>query len=198
MNTQLFSTNLTDKSIIRFEEIFAAYGGGYYRDEVIRLQWDITNHVNLCMFDEPSYINDLTQMEREIFIIICRNRAAKQQEMEYAIKYAGVVPHVADKIELGAILYSSWGYEQTTVDYYCVVECSKAMCKILPMNQVHVDGGGYGAMSEHVKAGNLIDFGGELLRKKINKQGSRESLRIESFASAWLWDGKEKYQSHYH
>ncbi len=44
-----------------------------------------------------------------------------------------VTPHVADKIEPGAILYSSWGYEQTNIDYYMVTRVTKSSAWIVPM-----------------------------------------------------------------
>ena len=44
-----------------------------------------------------------------------------------------VQPHVADIIEPGAILYSSWGYDQTNVDFYMVTRTTKASAWIVPM-----------------------------------------------------------------
>lgn len=44
-----------------------------------------------------------------------------------------VTPHVASTIEPGAILYSSWGYDQTNVDYYMVTRTTKASAWIVPM-----------------------------------------------------------------
>ena len=41
--------------------------------------------------------------------------------------------HVATQIEPGAILYSSWGYDQTNVDYYMVTRVTKASAWIVPM-----------------------------------------------------------------
>ena len=120
--------------------------------------------------------------------------------MEYTIKYSGVIPHVADKIEMGAVLYTSWGYDQTNIDYYVVVEISKSMCKILPMTQ-KMTRAGHDSLSEYVTATKNIDFAGELERKKIQTaswNGGSQYLRIASYASAYLWDGKERFQSHYH
>lgn len=200
MNTQtLLTATLQDKSIIVFEDVFNVVKGGYYCKEAFEKQWEIVDNLNLCLIEEASFINDLTDLERECFRTIIGWRLSKQQEMDYTTKYDGIVPHVANKIELGTILYSSWGYDQTNIDYYCVVEMSKSMCKILPMKQDRTDRTS-GDMSEYVIASKLIDFGGELLRKRVqtSKYNNGQYLRIESFANAYLWDGKEKYQSHYH
>ena len=46
---------------------------------------------------------------------------------------APVNPHVASVIEPGAILCSSWGYDQTNVDYYVVTRTTRASAWIVPM-----------------------------------------------------------------
>jgi len=50
-----------------------------------------------------------------------------------------VPPHVAEKIEPGAILYSSWGYDQTNIDFYYVVRTTEKSCWLVPMANVHHD-----------------------------------------------------------
>lgn len=51
------------------------------------------------------------------------------------IEIESLVPHVSDKIEPGAILYSSWGYDQTNIDYYMVTRTTEKSCWVLPMTQ---------------------------------------------------------------
>ena len=53
-----------------------------------------------------------------------------------------VEPHVATTIEPGAILYSSWGYDQTNVDYYMVTRVTKSSAWIVPMS-AHEDQTGF-------------------------------------------------------
>ena len=189
---------LTDKSVIEFTELFEVVRGGYKCDELFEKQTEIVENVNLCLVNFDSFIGDLSDFEGMLLDNILKTRIAKQVEMEYTVKYAGIVPHVANKIELGAVLYSSWGYDQTNVDYYCVVEMTKSMCKLLPLCGEMVEA--LCSMSEMVTATKTIDFSGELLRKKIQFSQYNEGgyVTIASYASARLWDGKEKYQSHYH
>ena len=52
-------------------------------------------------------------------------------------------PHVADHIEPGAILVSSWGYDQTNVDYYLVTRTTDKTCWILPMYSKETPQEGY-------------------------------------------------------
>lgn len=56
-------------------------------------------------------------------------------------------PHVAEKIEPGAILYSSWGYDQTNIDYYMVKRVTKSSAWIVPMTQNETPRAGYSPMS---------------------------------------------------
>jgi hypothetical protein len=58
-----------------------------------------------------------------------------------------LTPHVAEVIEPGAILYSSWGYDQTNVDYYMVTRTTKASAWIVPMTHREDPAAGYSPMS---------------------------------------------------
>ena len=58
-----------------------------------------------------------------------------------------VTPHVAEKIEPGAIMYSSWGYDQTNVDYYMVTRVTKSSCWIVPMYHSETPEAGYSPMA---------------------------------------------------
>lgn len=67
-------------------------------------------------------------------------------------------PHVADTIEPGAILYSSWGYEQTNIDFFYVTRATAKSCWIVPMSNEMTDAVGWA--SEHVIAGQPQWFSG--------------------------------------
>jgi hypothetical protein len=62
-----------------------------------------------------------------------------------------IKPHVADKIEPGAILYSSWGYDQTNIDFYMVTRTTAKSAWIVPMSNPVVDQVAW--LAEHVTAG---------------------------------------------
>lgn len=101
-----------------------------------------------------------------------------------------------NRLEVGMILYSSWGYEQTNIDFYEVVEvpskCFVAIEKI--GSQRAVDSAEYGhGMAENVVPDPTVRTG-EILRKRV-QNGS--SVRLASYASATPWDGKPKYCSWY-
>lgn len=107
-----------------------------------------------------------------------------------------ITPHVATTIEPGAILYSSWGYDQTNVDFYVVVRTTKASAWIVPLSAESIkDTEGF--MSDSVTAGDVFDATAKGELHRIQKWSDRESLSLSSYSSAYLWDGSPKYRSWY-
>lgn len=128
--------------------------------------------------------------EERIYHCCKRKVDTDAREAANRAKYEGVTPHVADKIEIGAILVSSWGYDQTNVDFYAVVSMTPKMCKLLPVKGAYNENG---FMSGKTVATKEIDYSSEVLTKKIGDRG----ISISSFQYAGLWDGREMYESHY-
>jgi len=91
----------------------------------------------------------------------------------------------------GAILYSSWGYEQTNIDFYEILERKNDFVIIQEIGQVrdHDSMGDSGTCmpNKEIKIG-------EPFRKKITKNAS---INLESYKGCWLWDGKPKSWSSY-
>lgn len=101
-------------------------------------------------------------------------------------------PH---KLKEGDILYCSWGYDQTNIDFYKVLEkIGKNKVKIIKLTNDfnHIDSE-YG--TDKVSAGS-IKKGAEPMIKVVNSLYN--SVSIYSFASATLWDGKPLYQTNAH
>ncbi|HET7412462.1 MAG TPA: hypothetical protein VFJ18_07340 [Pararhizobium sp.] len=101
-----------------------------------------------------------------------------------------------NRLEVGMILYSSWGYDQTNIDWYEVVEvpskCFVVIEKIGGQRASDSPDSGLSSMAEYVVP-NPAYRTGEKMRKKV--QGT--SVRLASYASASPWDGKPKYCSWY-
>ena len=93
----------------------------------------------------------------------------------------------------GDMVYSSWGYDQTNVDFWQVIEVSESG-KSVTMREVSQKYVETGFMS-----GNVVpvadDFTGEPSRH-IVKPGDRVCIG-KSYTSANKWDGSPKYTSHY-
>ena len=93
------------------------------------------------------------------------------------------------------ILACSWGYDQTNVDFYKVV---KVMDKSIRIAQVGTNETNEGFLTG--KATPAIEnVSTEAKTKRFCAVGDdRYGCRINSFSSAYLWDGQPKYCSHTH
>ena len=124
------------------------------------------------------------------------------------------VVDVKTKPEVGDILVSLWGYDQTNVDFYKVTKTTDKSVWLKPIKQkvVHSSEGGI-TLSENVvpvdepvftnqwneKIGNFEYREAEASRYKIHYRGERGyRVRLSSFQSASAWNGKPQNQTHYH
>lgn len=100
--------------------------------------------------------------------------------------------------KVGSILSTSWGYDQTNVDFFKVVSRTKRTVDIIEIGANSVEGSG-GFMSDKVVP-NPDYTTGEVMRKRIYiLDGEEHSVKIYSFASATLFkEGSESYRSWYH
>ena len=109
---------------------------------------------------------------------------------------------------VGTILYSSWGYDQTNIDFYKIVKASGKSVWIVPMKK-NVNSAGWND-AEYVTPDSPIEFQefrdyqtGE--RKIVPIVPERKlwntkfgGVKLTSFSGAYLWDGKQKLQTHTH
>lgn len=94
---------------------------------------------------------------------------------------------------VGDILYSSWGYEQTNIDFYQVVEVSdtKKTVKIREIESKNFSKDGNWTGSKVPDVGNFI---GEAKTKKVQPNNY---IGLNSYSSASKWDGLPKSFSTY-
>jgi hypothetical protein len=96
--------------------------------------------------------------------------------------------------EIGDILYSSWGYEQTNVDFYQVVGKTD---KTITVREIAKEYKELGWLRSNSKA-RKDAFVGEPFRRTVKYcNGGKGTIDIESYSGAWEWDGSEKYESRY-
>lgn len=97
-------------------------------------------------------------------------------------------------LKVGDILYTSWGYDQTNIDYYQVTEVVGK--KSVKIRQIHAgfdhhDGGCSDYVvplkDEFFEDCDQYDRRGKEMLKRV---GEYNSIRIESFCSATPWGGK--------
>lgn len=95
-------------------------------------------------------------------------------------------------LEVGAILYSSWGYEQTNVNFYEVTDVKGKQVILRPIAQKTVKEDAY---YESVVPAPGRFTGPAIRRTPSGTHPSNVSVKINSSQYASLWDGRPKQQS---
>lgn len=97
-----------------------------------------------------------------------------------------------ESIKIGTIFHSAWGYDQTNNDFYEVVgKIGRASVVLRELAQEHC--GPDGPMSCYVKP-VPGSYTGEPFVKRL---GSDNSIKMESYAWASIWDREKTYKSWY-
>ena len=98
-------------------------------------------------------------------------------------------------VKVGDIFYSSWGYDQTNVDFYEVVGLTGASVKVREVAQERLSSDGYGSDQVVPVPGDYI---GEVMTKRISDArhwSGTASIKISQSTSAYLWDGTPRRQT---
>lgn len=126
-----------------------------------------------------------------------KNRIEETQKYKTAKKEA-ISGH---NFKVGDCLYQSWGYDQTNIDFFQVVEVLPKSVKIRPISQIMVKGSD-GFMCENVKP-DKDGFTGEAMLRPVKawvREGTKPTYSISNGRhSLSLYDYGERgvYQSHY-
>lgn len=102
--------------------------------------------------------------------------------------------------KVGDIVYTSWGYDQTNIDFYQVVKVTKASVKLQRIAATVESSTGYDdyltplkdkflTAAEHSWRKNAFTT-----RFKLDESGIGYSCRADDH-TAWLWDGTAKRQT---
>ena len=125
----------------------------------------------------------------EDFIKKVKNQ--EDREIEAQNKYLNERKEEMKLFVPGAILYSSWGYEQTNIDFYEILERKNDFVIIQEIGQIRDhDSRGYSGTCMPDKKIKI----GEPFRKKITK---RASINLASYKYCGLWDGRPLSWSSY-
>lgn len=90
--------------------------------------------------------------------------------------------------EVGHVLYASWGYDQTNIDFFQVTKVIGAqMVEVCAVSRISADTGNEPWMTGKVVP-QLDGFTGEAMRRRVN--GRSKSVRIDNVRTAFLWDGR--------
>lgn len=110
-----------------------------------------------------------------------------------------ITPIAADSYQLGAIITHSWGYDQTNIDFYCVVEIKGEWIKILPMTKLYSQETSF--MAYEVKP-NEVRSNVKPARKKLrlSYDGKNFYIGFGNYTGAGigqLWKGKPVTETKY-
>lgn len=97
-------------------------------------------------------------------------------------------------IAVGMIMESSWGYDQTNVDFYEVVRVTKASVFLRKVASEVVQHTGWESARVVPIPGKYV---GKEFRRRISNATGSISCRIESYSWAYLWDGKPVHRTSY-
>ncbi|MGL4968351.1 MAG: hypothetical protein ACRC67_44470 [Inquilinus sp.] len=116
---------------------------------------------------------------------------AQKAAMKAERKAERLKPH---RLQLGHVLYSLWGYEQTNVNFYQVTRLiGRNTVELRELHQLIQDG-------QHWATGKamprLDDFQGEPFVRRVD--GATQTVRISSYRSARVWDGRPLDWTAYH
>lgn len=102
---------------------------------------------------------------------------------------------LSNKLNIGDILDSNWGYEQTNVDFYEVVGLTPKGVKIRQIeSQRSYTGSMYG---ECVPVKGM--YRGDVKTKQVKATSNGGIyLKLTSYSSAWKWNGKPNFFSEWH
>lgn len=130
--------------------------------------------------------SDVACAERIKTYLDGRRRCAEHKEERKAKRNA---PH---SLKVGDILVSSWGYDQTNVDFYEVTRLVGT--RNVEIRKIAQDNGD-GVCGDR---GTCRPVPGDYISAPMTKRPSAENyVKIASYASAWPWEGRPHYWSSY-
>ena len=98
------------------------------------------------------------------------------------------------KIEVGSILVTLWGYEQTNREFYEVVRRTATTATVREIKDITL-------YNERGMTGEKMPvpgaFKGAEIRRKIKNYGRGEYIAITDYIDADLWNGKPAHYSTY-
>jgi hypothetical protein len=99
--------------------------------------------------------------------------------------------------KLNDILVSSWGYDQTNIDFYKVIKVNGSFITLQPLDNKIVER--LNEMAEKVVPSQHNHPYKKIIRKKFKPSNYKGyCVKIESYEFAYPYDGQPTEQNHYH
>lgn len=135
------------------------------------------------------YYSFSSQQNQENYIKRWVNVLERYQEKKNELKR--VQKEFYHTLKVGEILYSSWGYDQTNIDYYEVVEVKSKKSVVIQKIACSISDNGSMSGSALPKKGAYC---GDKMLKRVSVGNT---VRVENGYTASRWDGEPKYCSWY-
>lgn len=121
----------------------------------------------------------------------------EQQKEDADKKRTEMRENFTNPYNVGDLFYDSWGYDQTNIDFFQVVEVGRMSVKLRKIGQIYIRGGGC-SMSEYVKP-DKDRFIGQEFRTIIqfSKYDLKPYLNARRGSLMPCTESEEHYQSHY-
>lgn len=85
-------------------------------------------------------------------------------------------------LHVGDILYSSWGWEQTNIDFYQVIAIRGCTVQLRQLDQQITEDG--------YMCGTTVPVPDVFKGKALSRRMMKDYIRIDSYRTAWKWDGQ--------
>lgn len=99
-------------------------------------------------------------------------------------------PVASSTPKVGDVMVSSWGYEQTNVDFYQVVGVTAASVKLRKVDSTAV-AHSLGTIQVIASRGRFVTD--KVLTKRVRVTENGYAVRMSDYASAHLWDGSPQF-----
>lgn len=95
------------------------------------------------------------------------------------------------KVAAGSIMVSSWGYDQTNVDFYLVTKVSPSGKTVTLAHLTNKIVGKLDDTRNEVMPGDL-DLDGKVITRRVDAAGA---VQVETFERARLWTGRREWET---
>ena len=159
-----------------------------------RAKWGYKQEFNYFFSNDEQAEKYVLDFIKKIDLWDDRKKQEKQERKENLLK--GLEN---DILKVGDIYYSSWGYEQTNIDFYQIIEVKGQYATFQEICSKDVEGSYY----SHGMACNVIpipnSFDGEKIKKKMKFGNGGASCSLSSFQCLSLYTSglKGLYKSWY-
>lgn len=141
------------------------------------------------------YYHFKTLEERENFIQKYIKKFSENLELinkhkeERKLERVKMKDEFKNKLQVGSILYDTWGYEQTNVEFYKVISINGSQVGIQELGHKDIEQTSWASC--YVMPD--LESKGRILIKRIGAWG----VKVDSCVTLRLWDGKRVYKSWY-